>query len=147
MPQYRRRLFWTNIGPEYYDLFGFRHCDIPQPFDKKISLQSILTDGYTPRFKANCLKLKDSGGISLDLRRDKILVQKRFYDSGFENIIFNSPEFKIEKGIRFLNQIELERLHNIPEGYTKNLNCSKAHNLIGDGWTVDIIVHIFQYLK
>jgi hypothetical protein len=142
----RRRLFWTNIGPEYYDLFGFRHCDIPQPKDKNIQLQSILTEGYTDRIKANCLKTTNGGTINGDYEHDKLLVQKRYYDSGFDTFIFNDQNFNIKRGVRFLNQTELERLHNIPEGYTKNLNVKKAHDLIGDGWTVDIICHIFSFL-
>ena len=60
--------------------------------------------------------------------------------------MFNSPDFDYKKGYRTLNQTELERLHNIPEGYTKNLTAKKAHDLIGDGWTVDVIAHIFGSL-
>lgn len=60
----RRRLFWTNIGPYYNDLFNFRHCDIPQPKDKNIKLQDILTDGYTDLEKANGLKTSDSVSLT-----------------------------------------------------------------------------------
>jgi DNA (cytosine-5)-methyltransferase 3A len=143
----RRRLFWTNIGPYYNDLYGFRHCNLPQPKDKKIMLQSILTEGYTDRNKATCLKTCNGGSINGDFEHDYILVQKRYYNSGFDNFVFNSPDFDIKKGVRFFNQTELERLHNIPEGYTKNLNCKKAHDLIGDGWTVGIVEHIFSFLE
>ena len=136
----RVRLFWTNIGPSYYDLFGFRYCQIPQPKDKNITLQSVLTDGYTDMRKANCLKTADS--VSLTNWQSA----KKRYDKQFENIVFNSPDFDYKKGYRTLNQTELERLHNIPEGYTKNLTVKKAHDLIGDGWTVDVISHIFGQL-
>lgn len=142
----RRRLFWTNIGPETFDMFGYRHCNIPQPKDKKIYLKSILTDGYTDRKKAVCLKTTNGGTITGDYKHDLNLVNKR-HAKDFDNFIFNSPDFNVKNGVRFLNQIELERLHNIPEGYTRNLNCKKAHDLIGDGWTVGIIEHIFSYLK
>ena len=46
-----------------------------------------------------------------------------------------------------LTQEELEKLHNIPIGYTNGLTKGQAGNLIGDGWTVDVISHIFKYLK
>lgn len=143
----RRRLFWTNIGPCYYDLFGFRHCDIPQPKDKKISLQSMLTDGYTDRFKSNALKTSNGFTISEDLEKNKSFVKRRYFDSGFDSIVFESSDFDISKGFRFYNKTELERLHNIPENYTRNLNVKKAHDLIGDGWTVGIVEHIFSFLK
>lgn len=138
----RPRLFWTNIGPYYNDLFGFRHSSIPQPKDKNIFLKDILTDGFTERIKANTLKTSDS--ISLT---DWKKAKHRYNIGGFENVIFKTPDFDFSKGYRVLNQIELERLHNIPEGYTQNLDVKKAHDLIGDGWTVDIISHIFSFIK
>lgn len=143
----RSRLFWTNIGPFYNDLFDFRHCNIPQPKDKNITLQSILTEGYTDRIKSNALKTANGFTINDNLEKNISFVKRRYINSGFDNIVFNSNDFDISKGFRFFNQTELERLHNIPEGYTKIVNVKKAHDLIGDGWTVDIIVHIFNYLN
>lgn len=32
-------------------------------------------------------------------------------------------------------------------GYTKMLTKHQASNVIGDGWTVDVIAHIFKGLK
>jgi len=111
----RRRLFWTNIGPFYNDLFGFRHCNIPQPKDLKISLQSILTDGFTDRQKSNAIKTQNGFTINKDLEKNKSFVKRRYFDSGFDNIVFNSSDFDISKGFRFYNKTELERLHNIPK--------------------------------
>ena len=51
-----------------------------------------------------------------------------------------------QKGLRYLNQTELERLQTVPEGYTSNLKRDNAACLLGDGWTVDVIRHIFSYL-
>ena len=142
----RYRLFWTNIGPYYNDMFGFKHSLIPQPKDKKISLQSILTSGYTDRNKSNAIKTANGFTISKELEKNKSFVKRRYFDSGFDNIVFNSPDFDISKGFRFYNKTELERLHNIPNGYMNDLTTKKAHDLIGDGWTVDIIVHIFSFI-
>ena len=49
--------------------------------------------------------------------------------------------------VRTVNQNEMEKLHNIPNGYTKMLNQRKAGDLIGDGWTVDVVVHILKNIK
>lgn len=48
--------------------------------------------------------------------------------------------------LRYLNQIELERLQTLPEGYTGILTRNKAAGVMGDGWTVDVIAHIFSSL-
>jgi DNA (cytosine-5)-methyltransferase 3A len=50
-------------------------------------------------------------------------------------------------GVRYMNQLELERCQTVPEGYTKCLNRNDAANVLGDGWTVDIISHILSFIK
>lgn len=155
--QLRQRSYWTNIGQESFDLLGFRKCEIPQPTNKNISFQSILDNGYTDRIKSRCLLESESrnpGYTYSALRRYMIL--------GFINIVFkdketykkysNMTEKEMElhfvKGdIRQLNQNEMERLQTVPEGYTSILNRNEAASLLGDGWTVDVIAHIFKYLK
>jgi hypothetical protein len=48
---------------------------------------------------------------------------------------------------RILNQTELERLQTVPDGYTKILSRNEAACLLGDGWTVDVVAHIFKNIK
>ena len=52
-----------------------------------------------------------------------------------------------DNDIRYLTQTELERLQTLPDGFTKCLTRNKAAGCIGDGWTVDVITHIFNNLK
>lgn len=55
--------------------------------------------------------------------------------------------------IRKLTPIECERLQTLPDGYTagflegKKISNNQRYKMLGNGWTVDIIVHIFGYLK
>ena len=49
--------------------------------------------------------------------------------------------------IRRITVTEAERLQTLPEGYTKGISDSKRYAVIGNGWTVDVISHIFQFLK
>ena len=49
--------------------------------------------------------------------------------------------------VRTVNQIEMERLQGFPDGYTSILTQSKAGSLLGDGWTLPIIEHIFKFIK
>ena len=48
--------------------------------------------------------------------------------------------------VRTVNQIEMERLQGFPDGYTSILSKSKAGSLLGDGWTLPIIEHIFKFI-
>lgn len=49
--------------------------------------------------------------------------------------------------VRTVNQTEMERLQGFPDGYTSILTTAKAGSLLGDGWTLPIIEHIFSYIK
>ena len=136
----RDRLYWTNIGPEIIDLFGNRKSAIPQPIDKKIMLNDILEYGYSNKKKHTCLTT--SCGRTPSHR----YMVHRYNTTGMTTLIYKDKKCNINKDIRWCNQIELERLHNIPEGYTSCLNKYQAGNLIGDGWTVDVICHILNYI-
>ena len=52
-----------------------------------------------------------------------------------------------DESVRYMNQTELERCQTVPEGYTKCLTRNEAADVLGDGWTVDVIAHIFKGLK
>ena len=49
--------------------------------------------------------------------------------------------------VRTVNQTEMERLQGFPDGYTSILTQKKAGSLLGDGWTLPIIEHIFSHIK
>lgn len=153
---YRKRLYWTNIGGG----------QIEQPKDKGIKLQDILENGYTDKEKARCLLESDSRP-----QTDKAKMFYRYYYKGFTTLIFKNKEhfeackkhydenFKgksakeityngdIYDGVRFLTKRERELLQTVPKGYCDGLTENKAACILGDGWTVDVIAHIFSYLK
>ena len=68
----------------------------------------------------------------------------RYNDTGFSTIIYNSPDFDPKNGIRYFNQRELEQLQTVPEGYTMIVTKNEAASLLGDGWTIEVIVHILS---
>lgn len=139
--QLRQRSYWTNIGPEYLDLFGNRYSMIPQPKNKGITFQSILENGYTDRLKARCILESESRPL---VSKDKLY--RRYNELGFINIVFDNPKCEYNENIRILTQTELEKLQTVPNGYTSILKRNDAACLLGDGWTVDVIAHIFSYL-
>ncbi len=154
-PCIRKRYYWTNIK------------NVEQPIAKNINLQDILDDGYTNREKGHCLMVVDCRPLTTPVK-----MFHRYYRKGFNNLVFKSEKHFLEckkyydehyaglpaknipinethvfDGVRFLNQKELERCQTVTPGYTKCLNRNEAANVLGDGWTIDIITHIFSYLK
>lgn len=140
--QLRDRLYWTNIGPEYIDMFGGRKCAIPKPKDKRIELRHVIESGFVDRYKSRALLESDSRPL-----RTPAKMWHRYNDTGFTTIVFESSDCDWKKGIRYLTQTELERLQTVPEGYTSILKRDDAACLLGDGWTVDVIEHILSFLN
>ena len=48
---------------------------------------------------------------------------------------------------RHYTRTEYERLQTLPDGYTRCISESAAKKAIGNGWTVDVIAHIFNNLN
>ena len=46
--------------------------------------------------------------------------------------------------IRKLSPIEAERCQTLPDNWTEGISSSRRYQCIGNGWTVDIIAHIFS---
>jgi DNA-cytosine methyltransferase len=55
----------------------------------------------------------------------------------------------IEGYIRKLTPVECERLQTVPDGYTEveGVSNTQRYKMLGNGWTVDVIAHIFKGLK
>ena len=49
--------------------------------------------------------------------------------------------------IRKLTVTECERLQTVPDGYTCGVSNTQRYKMLGNGWTVDVIKHIFEGLK
>ena len=65
------------------------------------------------------------------------------------NCLLRNNEYFVFQGgeLRYFTQTELERLQGFPDGYTSILTRCKAASLLGDGWTLPIIEHIFSFIK
>lgn len=48
---------------------------------------------------------------------------------------------------RKLTPIECERLQTVPDNYTEGVSNTQRYKMLGNGWTVDVIAHIFKGLR
>ena len=46
-----------------------------------------------------------------------------------------------------IHPIEAERLQTLPDNYTEGVSDATRISLCGNGWTVDVIVHILKGLR
>ena len=50
-------------------------------------------------------------------------------------------------GLRKLTPIECERLQTLPDNYTEWVNDNQRYIMLGNWWTVEVIKHIFSFIK
>lgn len=142
--QLRKRLYWTNIP------------NISQPEDKRILLKDIIEHGSVDRDKSLCLTRRYAG-----FQGSQSYLCRRYFGKSFGQAVFNGnieemknkwlkdPYFESkEVNIRPLTCVECERLQTLPDNYTAVIPSETARKeAIGNGWTVDVIAHIFNGLK
>lgn len=56
------------------------------------------------------------------------------------NSYYDLDEIKYRK----LTPIECERLQTVPYNYTAHVSNTQRYKMLGNGWTVDVIVHLFK---
>lgn len=138
--QNRKRLYWTNIP------------GIKQPIDKQIGWGKIrefcVADNFY--YSENALNwLKRHGerkGKQLAIwgENDKCQMIEA---SHFKN--YSSQRFfgiEDEKGLRYITPIECERAQTVPDNYTACVSNTQRYKMLGNGWTVDVVAHIFRGL-
>jgi hypothetical protein len=138
--QLRDRYYWTNIKTKQDGMFGDIVTDIPQPKDKAMLLKDIITSGEVDRIKSRCLIERYIGAIP----KSHDAIQRYLK----ERVEFGSyTVVKEDNLLRAFNKTEMCRLQGFPDNYCDILTTEKAGSLLGDGWTLPIIEHIFSFIK
>ena len=140
--QLRNRYYWTNIRTKTDGMFRDIVTDIPQPKDKKIILNDILITGSTDRDKHSCLMesyIQANTFVNDDYKSWERYIKKR--PTGMVTIIND------KSCLRLVNKIEMCRLQGFPDNWCDILTDTQAGSLLGDGWTLPIIEHIFSFIK
>lgn len=141
--QNRQRYYWAN-------------WEVSQPEDKLVKLDDIL-HGEDGKFKVSQRQLS-----RLDLSS---------VSNGGARVCFQSPGQNVEKSeclqardykgisgrqyftvamkrgeLYKLSPVEYERLQTVPDNYTAHVSNTQRYRMLGNGWTVDVIAHIFKEL-
>ena len=48
---------------------------------------------------------------------------------------------------RKLTPLECERLQTVPDNYTNHVSNTQRYKMLGNGWTIEVIAHIFENMK
>lgn len=153
--QKRQRLYWTNIP------------GIEQPKDKNIFIESIIEKHIKHEKKETILKI---GQTETGLKIKNNTKQGFQIAENFDSVNLDVPNSKTRRGrvgtkktntltlccnygfvfnkeIFLFTITEFERLQTIPDNYTNHVSKNQRKKMIGNGWTVDVICHIFKNIK
>lgn len=143
--QERKRYYWTNIP------------NVTPPEDKNIYLKDIVEQDVDEKYFYTDIPYTYNGSdkrVEATLHLWKYEMLQRVY-----NLNHKAPTLTACRGghkqkkvyqngrCRRLTPLEYERLQTVPEGYTEGVADSHRYNMLGDGWTVDVVAHIFKGLK
>ena len=141
--QTRARYYWTNIP------------NVIPPKDKHISYQDYIdTDIYRcdeaiPNKTPSRIRMWSNGESPINtmtkcanlINADKVGCISRKQDR-----CPNSGMMPYKDWCRFLTRREQEQAQTLPIGYCDHLSYNQACDVIGDGWTVEVIKHILNFI-
>ena len=137
--QNRNRFYWTNF-------------EVNQPDDKGPLLKDVIESGAVDRDKSLCIDANYFKGGSLKNYLEKRRRQVALRQSEQRLCVFEKDD---ERPVRKLTPLECERLQTLPDNYTlvtdphgkQLVSNTQRYKAIGNGFTVDVIAHIFRGLK
>jgi DNA-cytosine methyltransferase len=172
--QNRKRLYWTNIPnvtqPENKGILlsdiieagivdrdksycidaNYHKGTNLEQYIKKGRRQVAFTERRTEEAKRIRKEYKEKYGRDFSPRRAKELVPREDGKMNCLTATFSIKEHTlIDETLQYrkLTPIECERLQTLPDNYTKGVSDTQRYKMLGNGWTVDVIIHILQSLK
>lgn len=146
--QHRERLYWTNIPAPSL------------PEDKGILLKDILCVPeekyyHSPEAIAYMNRQVKGGRTHWDFKHHSdtansksACITRNIHKGVPHNVLIDRTS--VWNGhflIRRFTPIECERLQTLPDNYTEGISDTQRYIATGNGWTVDVIAHIFKNLK
>ena len=163
--QQRPRFYWFNFGNLRKDLVGNKYYTVPLPEDRGIVLKDILEENVDEKY------FYSYPLTQVDMTKQVCAIMD-YKNNEMHKRIFN-PEFKVhtltccnggnlQKKVmingraRKMTPLEYERCQTLPDNWTKigknqmgverEQSNTARYNGCGNGWTCDVISHIFSYI-
>ena len=133
--QNRLRLYWTNIPIN------------EQPEDRHISIDDVINHNEINYVIPKNWHLRVPNNLPkyVDPYNKKEINNKS--TTLRTNVNNGNMWVKVNHGYRNITRNEGELLQNVPIGYTNVVSEAKAKKMLGNGWTVDVIAHIFKNIN
>ena len=124
---------------------------------RKINPETGKRDDYNPNLKAEQRlepRTDNKSGCLTTVQKDNLLMldyrdkSKTVRSSGRNSYDRHEWDSVDKNHYRKLTPLECERLQTVPDNYTNYVSNTQRYKMLGNGWTVDVIAHIFkEYLS
>lgn len=135
--QNRPRFYWSNIS-----------FNIPD--DKQVNFQNFKEtenlDKYMLNKTPSRIRMWSDGAGRNEIRSCANVTnsEKIYCITRKQDRCPNAGLIAYKDFCRYLTRKELEQGQTVPIGYTDCVSYNQAQDLLGDGWTVDVIAHILR---
>jgi DNA-cytosine methyltransferase len=128
-----------------------QHTDRGIKTREKFGVPIIYIENKELRIKTNTLKGFDivTENDCIDLSFPTSTTRRGRVTKGKSPCLMESSNnlYSYKDGIvRTVNKVEMCRLQGFPDNYCDILTTAKAGSLLGDGWTLPVIEHIFSFI-
>lgn len=142
--QNRNRLYWTNIpGVDQPEDLGLVVEDILEPQVDSIFMLSDTAMAYMSRLR-NGKPRWEFHQNPLD-GKAACLTANMYKGVPYGVVVLD--DITAPTLARRLTPLECERLQTLPDNYTAMLSNTQRYKSIGNGWTADVIAHMFRNLS
>jgi len=168
--QNRPRLYWTNIPnvtqpinknielssivQSQNDIIDYDKYLIPdtqlESLSKEVVFNGVfaLTERRTEEAKRIRREYMKKYGKDFSPRRAKELFSRNDNKANCLTATIGKEHFIFDgQNIRYMTPIEWERLQTLPDDFTSPISNSQRYKAIGNGWTADVISHIFNNIQ
>lgn len=139
--QSRERLYWTNIPIAKLSDKNIVISDIVGIETNNKSAEIIVTKNIYPK------KGQNGNVYSINGKCKTLSAGVGITGNGIGSSNAPKIEWNNEQGWRRLTATECERLQTVPDNYTNCVSDTQRYKMLGNGWTVDVIAHIFGGLS
>jgi DNA (cytosine-5)-methyltransferase 1 len=155
--QYRNRVYWSNIE---FDVPKQRKEIYMQEFlEEKVNDKYYLSQKMYEYIMAEGTKGWQSGKLEIDLKiaRPLVATMHKMHRADTDNYVSTEYQPLNKTNVRRLVPIECERLQTLPENFTAiginnkgkevKISDTRRYMAVGNGWTIDVIAHIFKSIS
>ena len=111
--------------------------------------QIVFTERRTEEAKLIRKEYREKYGRDFCPRRSKELVPREDDKCNCLTTSLTKEHILLDESYNFrkLTPIECERLQTLPDNYTEGISNTQRYKALGNGWTVDVISHIFKNME